>query len=260
MADTSEVEPPDRELTLSDIHQSITGSSGILNAKLDSLTREFSAITTKLTDLENSVTMNYDKLAEIEQKKLPDIERKMADEISKLQDKLTLMEIYGRRTNLLFYGVIEPQNEVVVHTLRDTFIYLGIHADNAANIAIVNAHRLPRRDNIPPNQASGPPAPRAIIAKFVYMEDRNQILAAFDERRRPRDSGAAGPEPDRQARRITVRTDLPPALKARRSILANTAYTLRKEKNVSPKISGSGTKVLLHWKEKGTANWNLHRD
>ena len=253
------------DLTLADIQRSIQRSSANVCSKLDSLSNEVASIKQKMSNLEDSVSMNSDKLVELEQRKIPEVEKKMADEITKLQDKLTLMEIYGRRTNLLFYGVDETQNEHVDDVLRDTFIYLGLDNDTAANIALVNAHRLPRRDSAAPSQASGEPSrdrvPRAIIAKFVYMRDRNKILAAFEERqrqRRPRASNAATPDPD--PRRITVRTDLPPALKAKRSALAKAAYNLRKEKHVSTKIQVVGSNVHLYWKEKGTTNWNLFHD
>ena len=156
----------------------------------------------------------------------------------------------------------ESPNEITENKLRDTLTFLGIDADEAANIAIVNVHRLPRRETVEQSQASGgpprDPVPRAIIAKFVYMKDRDRILAAFDQRQRqPRAPNAA---PDQHAARITVRTDLPPTLKARRSALAKVAYTLRKEKHASTKIYLAGTKVLLKWKEKGTANWKQYHD
>ena len=77
----------------------------------------------------------------------------MADEVSKLQDKLTTMEIYCRRSNLLFYGVKESPNENIENKFVDTLTFLGIDADEAANIALVNVHRLPRRENAAANQA-----------------------------------------------------------------------------------------------------------
>ena len=258
----SESEPT--ELTLADIQRSIQKSSSNVCAKLDFLTSEVASINKKISDLEDSVAMNSDKLTEVEEKKIPELEKKMADEITKLQDKLTLMEIYGRRTNLLFYGVEEARDERVVDVLRDTFAYLGISATEANNISLVNAHRLPRRDIAPSNQPSGSqprnPPPRAIIAKFVYMQERNKVLAAFEQRERQRQPRASITTPEQAPRRITVRTDLPPALKARRSVLAKTAYNLRKDKHVSTKISVAGTKVLLQWKEKGAAIWNPYRD
>ena len=96
------------------------------------------------------------------------------------------------------------------------------------------------------------------------MRDRDRVLAAFEERQRQPRGANAQPQganaPGQTPNRITVRTDLPPALKARRSILAKVAFDLRKQKGVSTKIVVAGTKVLLKWKEKSSTNWNLYRD
>lgn len=251
------------ELTLADIQQSITSSSTKVCGKLDALTLDVATIKTKLADLEGSVTMNTNKLMDIENDKLPKMEKKLKEKISTLEDKLTSMEIHSRRLNLLFYGVAESQNENVEKKLRDTFIFLGIDTEDAARIPIVNVHRLPRRGDT--GQASGgdpqtAPTPRAIIAKFVYMRDRDRILTAFDDRYRQRQPRGSNAVPDLSTRRITVRSDLPPALKAKRSSLAKIAYDLRKQKNASTKIYLAGTKILLKWREKGTANWNFYQD
>ena len=192
------------------------------------------------------------------------MEKKLKEKISTLADKLTSMEIHCQRLNLLFYGVTESQNENVEKKLRDTFTFLGIDAEDAARIPLVNMHRLPRRGDAP-TQASGggpppDPVPRAIIAKFVYMRDRDRVLSAFDDRQRHRQARGPNTAPDVGTRRITVRSDLPPALKARRSALAKVAYDLRKHQNASTKIYLAGTKILLKWRGKGTTNWNFHQD
>ena len=54
------------ELTLADIQQSITSSSATVCAKLDALTLEVANIKTKLSDRKGSVTMNSNKLIDIE--------------------------------------------------------------------------------------------------------------------------------------------------------------------------------------------------
>ena len=56
-----------------------------------------------------------------------------------------------------------------------------------------------------------------------------------------------------------MRTDLPPALKARRGILVTVlAFKLRKERGVSIKVVLQGVKVVLKWKEKGSTCLNVH--
>ena len=71
-------------------------------------------------------------------------------------------------------------------------------------------------------------------------------------------AGAAGVAPP--PLRITVRTDLPPALKAARGKLANEAYKLKKEKGLSTKIVVREANVVLLWKEKGSTSWNKFVD
>ena len=68
------------------------------------------------------------------------------------------------------------------------------------------------------------------------------------------------PESHPHPLRITVRTDLPPALKAARGKLANEAYKLRKEKGLSTKIVVREANVVLLWKEKGSTSWNKFVD
>ena len=135
-------------------------------------------------------------------------------------------------------------------------VSLGIEEEIAMLIAIANAHRLPRRESEGQASAAGAQAPPPIIARFCYMHDRNRILTAFEDqqRKRTRSSG----ETSHARTRITVRTDLPPAMKIRRLILANEAYKLRKEKGVSTRIFQKGTELHLLWKEKGTNKWNNH--
>ena len=92
------------------------------------------------------------------------------------------------------------------------------------------------------------------------MADRDLILSAFENQKRPRETpeGAATNPPPRP--RMTVRTDLPPTLKARRGHLAEVAYKLRKEKNLSTRIKLQGVKIVLQWREKGTTTWKPYQE
>lgn len=243
-------------MTLADIQRSITASSAAVCGKLDLLTAEVASIKRRQTELEDSVSMNSDLVANLQHVKLPAIEKKMGEKIADLEEKIVIMEIYNRRANLLFYGVNETPDEKVRDVLQKVFIHLGINEREANDIAIANAHRLPRRNNGATASSTRPQAPNAIIAKFVYMEDRNRLLAAFENGQRQRISQ------DRATAsvRITVRTDLPPALKARRGMLAKIAYDLRKQKGVSTKIIVVGASVELKWKEKNTSKWNNQQE
>ena len=172
--------------TLADVYRSVKESSSEVCGKLETLTSEIALIKTKLEHVEASVTMNSDKIANLEQRKIPDIEGKMAHEIEQLKNKLIEMEIYNRRSNLLFYGIPESRDENVFALLRDIFIHLGISAEDAANIALVNAHRLPRREVESRHASNDQPhssPPKAIIAKFVYSRRSQLAKSAYKMRK-----------------------------------------------------------------------------
>ena len=94
------------------------------------------------------------------------------------------------------------------------------------------------------------------------MADRNKVLAAYENGdRRPRDRDASATQtPGSTLQRVSVRTDLPPALKARRGQLANIAYKMRKKDGVSTKIILQNATVCLKWKQKGTSKWNDYKE
>ncbi|XP_041471702.1 uncharacterized protein LOC121421124 [Lytechinus variegatus] len=245
--DPSSVQP-----TLADVQKSLSDFSGKVCTKLDEIHTDITCMKKKMADLEATVADNAARVLDIEKGKLPEMGSKLQKEIDLLNEKLLLSEIYHRKANLLFYGIEKKPNENVERVLREAFKAIGLSEEEAESIALINAHRLPN-GNVTNN------APQPIIAKFIYMAQRNRLLSAFEGRtvnRRGNDQEVARPNP-----RITVRTDLPPALKAQRSILATKAYNLRKENNLSTKIVVTGTKVTLFTKEKNsTAEWKAYKE
>lgn len=244
---------PSRHLTLADLQRCMSEFSDKICVKLNALTEEVGLLTGKIDDLEGSVNLNSEKIRDLEKDKLP----KLASELAKLEEKLLLLEIYNRKSNLLFYGIAERNGENVFAELKKAFVSLGLSEEDAAKIALVNAHRLPRRPQSTSSVPSTPtaPAPAPIIAKFITMTDRDRIFAAFEKKQR--DRGKIPYQHDGQPiSRMTVRSDLPPILKSKRGILASKAYHLRKERGVSTRIFLKGVKMVLEWKEKGTTRWN----
>lgn len=244
-------------LTLAVFQSGISDLSTTLGGKMDKISDEVNKLSNKLSDLENAVEYNSGKIADLEKTELPNIKEKLTKEIKRLEDQLTINEIYQRKANLLFYGIQkEGENENVADVLHQTFDKLGLSKDRAARIKFANAHRLPRRA-AGPNTDGNQKYPTPIIAKFVMMEDRNLVLQAYEHGQRQLRRGAGAPgEATVQPARISVRTDLPPKLKARRGVLANLAYKLRREKGVSTRIMVIGANVELHTKEKGGAGAN----
>lgn len=248
------------QLTLADIRKCMSEFSDKICMKIDNLTEEVSQLSKKVNEVEKSVQFNSDKITEIEKKELPEIRSNIQSSLSKLEEKLIMMEIYNRKSNLLFYGIPESRGENVFTLLRSTFVSLGVSEEDAAVISFANAHRLPQR-NATSSSAASPPAPPPIIAKFATMMDRDRILSAFDQQQRDRGKRDAPPaDQPIQHRRISVRVDLPPALKVRRGILAGVAFKLRKERNLSTKITVDRATVILQWKEKGSQRWTIYKD
>ena len=260
---------PKPSLTLADIQHSIKSSSDTVCQKLDQLTAEVAGIKHQISELETSVSMNSDKILDIEQKQIPDLQKKLEKDVAELKDQLLAAEIYNRRSNLLFYGVQESTDENIYTVLKNVFRHLGLEEREAVEIALVNAHRLPHPRHIrdqdqglergQTGSAVGAKPPRAIIAKFVYMRQRDLVLTAFEDGLRQKTKTKTWSSVVQPSRNITVRTDLPPALKARRGVLGRKAYDLRRE-GKSTKIALAGTKVLLKWKEKGGRIWNTYID
>ena len=258
----NQIQDAEPAVTLADIQRLISTNNNTVCGKLDFLTSEVTSIKGKLAQLESSVSMNSDKLIEIENKQIPELHAKLEKEIATLKDQLLSTEIYNRKSNLLFYGIHESQDEDIFVVLRNVFCSeLGIPKKEANDITIVNAHRLPHPRHKVQDQEAGQGAqqlrPRPVIAKFLFVKQRDQILQAFQNgRRRGNQTTTPGQE---GGRGITVRTDLPPALKARRGILAKTAFNLRREGKFT-RIIINGTRVVLQWKEKNSNKWNVYQD
>ena len=247
------------QLTLADMKNCMSEFSDKICKKIDNLTEEVSQLSKKVNEIERSVQFNSDKITEIEKNELPEIRSNIQSCLSKLEEKLILMEIYNRKSNLLFYGIPESRGENVFTLLRSTFVSLGVSEQDADAITFANAHRLPQRNASSSSSTASPPAPAPIIAKFTAMMDRDHVLSTFEQQQRNRVKVNAA-QPGQPPHRFTVRTDLPPGLKARRAILATKAYQLRKDRGVSTKIILKGAEIALLWKEKGTVKWNDYRD
>eukprot|EP00057_Strongylocentrotus_purpuratus_P023131 XP_011677605.1 PREDICTED: uncharacterized protein LOC105444702 [Strongylocentrotus purpuratus] len=247
--------PPQPPLTLADLNNSITEFQSFISSKLDGISTDVAAINKRFTDLEVSVNFNAEKIREIEDRKLPEVKDSTQKMMKVLENKIISLEIHNRKSNLLFYGINQNEGEDVYKVLKDAFATLGV--DDAPTIAIANAHRLPRRGAADQTSQRGPVP---IIARFCYMENRNAILAVFDNQQRNRAKASASPARAQPQSRLTVRTDLPPSLRIRRALLATEAYKMRKEQGLSTKIFVRGTEVCLQSKEKGTSKWIDYKD
>ena len=241
--------------SIADLYDKLSEFSTMISAKLDNLSTEVSSINRRIDDIEVSVANNSASILEIEKEKFPILKADLTEQIKQLENKITRMEIYNRKSNLLFYGLEEERREDIGAVLRKAFTTLGLSDQEASSISIVNAHRLPRRNA----DAADNRGPSPVIAKFSFMKQRERILTAYDELQRKRPRATAG-QSDTPPRMFSVRTDLPPALKIQRGILAQQAYKMRREKGLSTRIITQDVNVILQWKVKGTAKWNNYEN
>ena len=133
-----------------------------VNSKLDFVIGEFDKIKQDMTvtkrqivGLEQSVTFTSDKVLFMEKKELPKLHELILKEKEDLEEKLTLLEIYNRKQNLLVYGVQQPSSgkEDILTVTRDILQhFLHIGKKEAEAVPIINAHRLPRNKE----RATGP--------------------------------------------------------------------------------------------------------
>ena len=122
----------------------------------------------------------------------------MVTENKQLKEKVTQMEAYSRRENLVFYGVPEtssPQRrEDCAEIVRGTVsTKLGL-GSLARDMRLVRCHRQGELRRPPPNASpsSAPrsaPRPRSIVCRFHWAGDRQLIWA---ERHRLRDANGGG--------------------------------------------------------------------
>ena len=97
------------QLTLSDMRKCMSEFSDKICKKIDILTEEVGQLSNKVNEVERSVQFNADKITEIEKNELPEIRSNIQAGLSKLEEKMILMEIYNRKANLLFYGIPESR-------------------------------------------------------------------------------------------------------------------------------------------------------
>ena len=232
----------------------------MLSDKLDNVLCELNTIKGDLAQTKKSVSeldtrVNFvtDKLTALEKEEIPILKEKIKRQEEEIDGKLTLMEIHHRKQNLLVYGMPDKQYEDIITTVSEVLCYfLRIAPEEARQIPLVNAHRLPTPGNVKQLVGQQEPGPRPIIIRFSSMFDRDRLLRTFESQPRHQQKGAAAASsPAQQGNsdpaysRVTIRSDLPPKLKRERGRLAEVAYKLLREEKVSTRIRLVGSKIIL---------------
>ena len=260
--DPSTNTPPDSNNTiLCELRKMFAEFKVDLNTKLDlvisdleTVKSDIASMKSTMLDLEGSVADTSARIDTVESDKIPSIQRSLDQMKAEFEDKLIYQELHHRKQNLLLYGIPSQPNENVYMSAAKAFAQLlEVPVEEGASIPIVNTHRLPTKKPLT-GASNAPSPPDPIIVRFARMSDRDRILRAFEQPRRPRDASG---NPTAESR-ITVRTDLPPKMKRERGRLASVAYNLRKTKHLKTKIAIIGTKVVLQTKHPNepSSNWS----
>ena len=213
-----------------------------VNFNVMSMRGEIAEIRKTLTEVETSAAATAAGLEKLENIALPKVRKEGEESVNELRDLILAMEVHDRKMNLLLYGVAKSRDECVSNVVRKSFQEIGFSQEEAQNILLAHAHRLPRR--LQPGEGRIP-TPDPIIVRFALMRDRDAVLLAFQKFQKP-DQGTPRPA-------LRIVTDLPPKLKKERYLLEKAAYDIRRNEQKSTRIRLVGTKLRLESREKGAA-------
>ena len=140
-------EPSIRELMtmMTDLKETVTTKMDAVLSELGSFQKDLAEMKKNISEMECSVTDTSDRIADVENSKLPDLKKEIDKVRYELEEKMLLSEIHNRKLNLLIYGV-SPQNNENVYDAVYTVLanLLGIALDQVEKMPLTNAHRVPR--------------------------------------------------------------------------------------------------------------------
>lgn len=205
-----------------------------------------------VADVEKSVESTTDRMDDMEQQRVPDLENKLEKELDELREKLLLTEIRERKMNLVFYNVptsgnLPEDREDCYETLREMLEKdYELPPGDTRDVGFVNCHRIPVRNR---KTIRGVLVPLPLIVKFVCAADRDFFS---DHRRIRKDSNTK------------VVQDLPKQMSQERGRLNEVAYNLRNQdpsRRHFTRIKVKGTKVWLEFKRRSAdAVWQTYKD
>ena len=160
----------------------ITSQIHFLQQSVDKMNIAVSALQTEVTqikaDLKNSTreintlkdsVASLNKDVEENQAKVKGLEEKTEDELNKLRLQILEYEVYQRRKNLRFYGIHEETRDEDTTAILYNFLETKLGMTNTCDIKFQRVHRVGKR-----KQGS---EPRAIIARFLRYQDRENVFA-----------------------------------------------------------------------------------
>ena len=151
-----------------------------INNNIDGFRKEVKELNDKCQGIENSLDF-YIKKSEAIEKKLEDLgktqelisllehELKASEEENRvLKEQILRQELYSRRDNLVFEGILEQADQPTEETLKTFFTsVLGLNQEECQALQLSRCHRLGRQ--------STNTQPRSIIARFVLDKDKIKV-------------------------------------------------------------------------------------
>ncbi len=169
----------DKVLKLVSVIPSIQTDLATIKNDIISIKAEQGTHTTRILNNENALTFINDELTDMKAnvKEASDKSSKALDymyfiealkcKTKELNDMMLNLEAYGRRENLIFDGIPEVEDENCFNTVK-TIMVEKMKIPGAADFKFDRCHRLHA-------VAHNPTAPRAIIVRFNWYQDRDEV-------------------------------------------------------------------------------------
>jgi len=103
------------------MEQNLTQRLDRLESDMKSMKDDQTRMDEHMGGLEHDMANAKSNIQNIEQKTIPELDKKMEGGLQQLHEKILKMEIHDRRMNLLFYGVAETPNENLTEVLHNMF-------------------------------------------------------------------------------------------------------------------------------------------
>ena len=130
---------------MTDLKETVTTKMDAVLSELGSFQKDLAEMKKNISEMECSVTDTSDRIADVENSKLPDLKKEIDKVRYELEEKMLLSEIHNRKLNLLIYGVTPQNNENVYDAVYTVLAnLLGIALDQVEKMPLTNAHRVPR--------------------------------------------------------------------------------------------------------------------
>lgn len=128
----------------------------------------------EIKELKKQGSTNHEFCTKLEERIIPEVKQTLTNTMTVIENRATDLQGHGFRLNLLCRGKTEAEDETPAQT-EETFRRICkdlLQIENADSILFRDVHRLPA-----PKRGTGSTQPKPIIAAFILMKDRNEVLS-----------------------------------------------------------------------------------